>query len=306
MCCTRLLTKLLYLTSLQWEHVGFPIILLTNRQTYWMEEHNLAARGNKALYKIPWNRNMFFMLLLPTLSSHRKPHASLFDFSWRLDLILCAVFGGCAGEYVLFAELAVCVCVCVCRQGAARGLLRQQREAAALSAGDHRMADSQGRGAVGAAAHRRRRGGRPAPEGVPPGNVDGDASGAQILMGWKLYSVWGEINSQRVSTYRRYMTQKHTLTQIDETVDARKSWHTVRRCIHRGIVCSRRTPAAVQCTPSINLHPYKSNLKNGWRLCTRVVHNHLRKKPKVGRTAVIWGCAGGGVKRGWVYCCWDS
>ena len=60
----------------------------------------------------------------------------------------------------------------VCWQGAARGLLRQQWEAAALSAGDHRMADSQRRGAVGAAAHRRRRGGRPAPEGVPPGNVE--------------------------------------------------------------------------------------------------------------------------------------
>lgn len=71
--------------------------------------------------------------------------------------------------------------MCVCWQGAVRGLLRQQREAAALSAGDHRMADSQGRGAVGAAAHRRRRGGRPAPEGVPPGNVDCNTFLVQIL-----------------------------------------------------------------------------------------------------------------------------
>lgn len=71
--------------------------------------------------------------------------------------------------------------VCGCWQGAARGLLRQQREAAALPAGDHRMADSQGRGAVGAAAHRRRRGGRPASEGVPPGRVHGDTSPVQIL-----------------------------------------------------------------------------------------------------------------------------
>lgn len=47
------------------------------------------------------------------------------------------------------------MCCCVCWQGAARGFLRQQREAAALPAGDHRMADGQGRGAVGAAAHRR-------------------------------------------------------------------------------------------------------------------------------------------------------
>lgn len=61
-------------------------------------------------------------------------------------------------------------------QGAARGLLRQQWEAAALSAGDHRMADSQGRGALRAAAHRRRRWGSPAPEGVPPGNVDDNNS----------------------------------------------------------------------------------------------------------------------------------
>lgn len=62
-------------------------------------------------------------------------------------------------------------CAYVCWQGTARSFLRQQREAAALSAGDHRMADSQGRGAIGAAAHRRRRWGRPAPERVPPGKV---------------------------------------------------------------------------------------------------------------------------------------
>jgi len=36
------------------------------------------------------------------------------------------------------------------------------------------MADSQGRGAVGAAAHRRRRGGRPAPTGVPSGKIEED------------------------------------------------------------------------------------------------------------------------------------
>lgn len=69
-------------------------------------------------------------------------------------------------DLLLFTDLSLSL-----RQSAARGLLRQQREAAALSAGDHRMAYSQGRRAVRTAAHRRRRGGRAAPERVPSGNA---------------------------------------------------------------------------------------------------------------------------------------
>ena len=72
----------------------------------------------------------------------------------------------------LSLSLTSAVCLCgVLAQGSAGGVLRQQREAAALPAGDHRMADRQRRGTIGAASHRGRRGGRAAPEGVPPGEA---------------------------------------------------------------------------------------------------------------------------------------
>lgn len=88
----------------------------------------------------------------------------------------CHPIGRCVGYHeqpLSDCHFALSVCLSACLQGAARGVLRQQWEAAALPTGDHRLADGQGRGAVGTAAHRGRCGGRPTPKGVPPGTVLG-------------------------------------------------------------------------------------------------------------------------------------
>lgn len=92
-------------------------------------------------------------------------------------------------DLLLFTDLPFSLC-----QSAARGLLRQQREAAALSAGDHRMANSQGRRAVRAAAHRRRRGGRAAPERVPSGNAPNNTAPLSGIINMHAVELQGRIH----------------------------------------------------------------------------------------------------------------
>lgn len=170
------------------------------------------------------------------------------DCSWSINPIYLASFNK---KFWMLAKLILCwhsgqweivtvmskfarltLCMCVCWQGAAWSVLRQQREAAALSTGDHRMADSQGWRAVGAAAHRRRRGGRSAPEGVPPGKVDNYTFSVQMLhIQYKYWrdrvffpAQWG-INFHRMSTHLRpvyihklvyrYCTYRHQNTYTD-------------------------------------------------------------------------------------------
>lgn len=130
---------------------------------------------------------------------------------------------------LLFAQLTVCVCVCW--QGAARGLLRQQREASALSAGDHRMADSQRRGAVGTAAHRRRCGSRAAPERVSPGKVSNASENFSENINFHSFIYLNQSKMLHILSYKTKMEY------VAESVNAYKHTDKLYMDVFSGVLC---------------------------------------------------------------------